>query len=202
MALKTGAEKTGGRSRSRRFIRNALICLGALFLTGYILLAAGLLGEIPGRLIGLLASGNGTEISFRGLRTNIFWSTSVDTVIVADSTGLFVTIAGADVRGSAIGYLLSHHVRSVEVESLDLSLPPEGDSIGPPMPLDSLLLIIEKSIVTGTDRFQLRHGIIYEPIGVIVDSIYLDTRIDRGSGGIYLSIDSVSTILPGFGKVE
>ena len=202
MALSTSAAKSRKGSKPRHFFRIAAVGIAAMLLTGYILLAAGLLGEMPGRLVGLLASGNGTDITFIGLRTDIFWSTNVDTVIVADTTGLVVTVAGVDVRGSGLGYLLSHHVRSLEVESLDLSLPSEGDSLGPPQTLDSLLTVIEESIVAGVDRFQLKHGIIYDPMGVIVDSIYLDTRIDRGSRGVYLSIDSLTTILPGFGRVS
>lgn len=196
-----GTPSQGGR-KTLRVVRLIVAGLGVLLLTGYILLATGLLGEIPGQFAGMLSSRGGVEITFRGLRTDLFWSTSADTVMVTDTTGVVVTVVGAEVEGSALSFLLSRHLKSLQIDSLDIFIPLPTEPSEPPMTLDSILLVTEESIVTGVDRLWLHSGRVHDPLGVIVNSMYLDTRVDRGGDGVLLSVDSASVLLPGFGTIS
>ena len=168
----------------------------------YILLATGFLGDVPGRIISSFVSDDSVTITFRGLRTDIFWSTSADTVIVTDIEGLVVSAASIQIDGNLLYYLVDGHVDQILVDSLSIQLAPET-----PLPNDeptSLLTIldnIDMGVAASTERMSLRYGIITESGCIIVDSMHISTSIDR-IAGIMLNVDSAGVYLPGFGSIR
>ncbi|RKZ08273.1 hypothetical protein DRQ25_09465, partial [Candidatus Fermentibacteria bacterium] len=181
-----------------------IVVFGVLFLmvSFYIFLATGFLGDVPGEIIGSIVSNDTTTISFRGLRTDIFWNTSADTVIVTDFTGLVVSVVSVQIDGNLLYYLVSGHVDQILVDSLSIQLVPEP--ILPPdqaVSVMSVLNDIDLGVAASTDRLYLRYGIITESGDIIVDSMTINTSIERISG-IELNVDSASVYLPDFGSIR
>ncbi|RKZ07884.1 hypothetical protein DRQ25_10425, partial [Candidatus Fermentibacteria bacterium] len=192
-------------SRKRGFSRwFRMIVLGfVLFaLSLYILLATGFLGDVPGNIISSFVSDDSVTITFRGLHTDIFWSTSADTVVVTNIEGLVVSAASIQIDGNLLYYLVNGHVDQILVDSLSIQLAPET-----PLPDDepiSLLTIldnIDMGVAASTERMSLRYGIITESGCIIVDSMHINTSIDR-IPGIVLNVDSAGVYLPGFGSIR
>ncbi|MCD4846898.1 MAG: translocation/assembly module TamB [Candidatus Aegiribacteria sp.] len=187
--------------RTALWIRSTLLGLTFFIVSFYLLLSTGFFAETLGKVTGLLVSDEVTQISFRGLYTDIFWKTSVDSVIVTDNHGFSMIICGTDIQGSLLDFAASRHVDYILVERLEISLPPEtGEVDSIPDSLSTILASIDMGIVTSVDRFILEYGIITDPYGVVLDSMYLDAVIKRESG---VSVDvSASRIeLPGFGQI-
>ncbi|MCK4806409.1 MAG: translocation/assembly module TamB domain-containing protein [Candidatus Aegiribacteria sp.] len=179
------------------------VVLGLLFLvlSLYILLASGFLGDVPGNIIGSIASDDSITIAFRGLRTDIFWNTSADSVIVTDPEGLVVAVTGIQIDGSLLDYLFSGHVDRILVDRLNINLAPDPDvEYDQSDSLISILNSIDTGIAASTDRLYLRYGIITESSATIIDSMYIDASIERVSG-IALNVDSAGVYLPGFGSI-
>lgn len=185
----------------RSWIRSVLGGLLLLLLTFYLLLATGLLGEAPGKIIAAVIPNGTTSVRFSGLRTDLFWSTSADSVIVSGEDGLRVEVTGAEIQGSVPEYLFTGHLNSARVAGLAISLPTSPD---PPLqPPDSLLTIlqnIDTGIAASTDRLLLDYGIITDAGVTLIDSMYLDGSITR-MAGVTLDVDSVGVFLPGFGSI-
>ncbi|OPL17862.1 MAG: hypothetical protein AVO35_08265 [Candidatus Aegiribacteria sp. MLS_C] len=192
------SSRAGGKLR--KWTRAALLGFLLLAVSFYVLLAAGLLGEVPGTIAGALASGDSLEISFRGLRTDLFWNTSADTVRVLTDSGLEVVVAGADIGGSVTDYLLNGHVGMVTVESLFIGLPEDSGDEGGADSLVAVLESIDKGIVVSTELLLLEYGTIRDPSGVVLDSMYLRCSIDR-IAGVHLQVDSAGVYLPGLGGI-
>lgn len=188
------------RGGFRSWFRSVLGGFLLLLLTFYLLLATGLLGEAPGKIIGSVISDDTTSVSFRGLRTDLFWSTSADSVIVSGENGLRIEVTGAHIQGNVPEYLLTGHVSSARVAGLAISLPAVADPQPPPDSLLTILQEIETSIAVSTDRLQLEYGIITDAGVTLVDSMYLDASITR-MGGVSLDVDSAGVSLPGFGRI-
>ncbi len=187
--------------RATLWIRTTLLGLFLLIISFYLLLATGFLGEMLGKVTGMIVSNETTQISFKGLRTDIFWKTTADSVIVIDNHGLRIVICGADIQGSLLDFLASRHIDYILVERLEINLPPEtGEVDSIPDSLCAILASIDKGIVVDTDRLILDYGRITDPFGVVLDSMYLDAVIKRESG---VSVDvSTSRInLPNFGQI-
>lgn len=185
----------------RSWIRSVLGGLILLLLTFYLLLATGLLGETPGKIVGAVISDDTTSISFRGLRTDIFWSTSADSVIVSGEDGLRVEVTGAEIRGSVPEYLFTGHVNGVRVAGLEIGLPADEDTPRPPPDsLHTILRNIDTGIAVSTDRLLLDYGIITDGGETMIDSMYLDCSITRMTG-VALDVDSAGVFLPGFGGI-
>ncbi|NOQ23521.1 MAG: hypothetical protein GQ565_12860 [Candidatus Aegiribacteria sp.] len=183
------------------WFRKAMLGLLFLVLSLYILLAAGFLGDVPGNIIGSIVSDEITQISFRGLRTDIFRNTSADSVIVTDSEGLVVAVTGIQIDGNLVYYLFSGHVDQILVDRLNIRLAPDtGVQCEQPDSLLSILNDIDAGIAASTDRLYLRYGIITEPSGTIIDSMHISASIERVSG-VTLNIDSAGIYLPGFGSI-
>jgi hypothetical protein len=195
------AIRRSGRSRLARGAVRVLLCLSALLLVLYILLAAGLLGEMPGMLVGALSSSGGTTVEFRGLRTDLFWNTSVDTVLVTAPDGLTVLVGFASIHGSGLDYLVNRHVREVRVRTLEIALSQGPEDTLPPQSVEAVLDVIDASIPTSADLLTLDYGRIIDGSATVVDSMHLETSVDRGSG-VELNVDSVRVHLPGFGLIE
>ncbi len=187
--------------RTALWIRSALLGLFLLITSFYLLLATGFFGETLGKVTGMIASDDITQISFRGLRTDIFWNTRADSVIVTDHTGLKIVICGADIQGSLLDFLTSRHVDYVMVERLDIDLPPEvADEDTVPILLSEILASIDMGIATSTNGLIVEYGRITDPYGVILDSMYLDAVIKRESG-VTVDVNSARVELPGFGQI-
>lgn len=184
----------------RSWIRSVLGGLLLLLLTFYLLLATGLLGEAPGKIIGAVISDDTTSVTFRGLRTDLFWSTSADSVIVSGEDGLRIEVTGAEIQGNVPEYLFTGHVNSARVAALGISLPTVADPRPPPDSLLTILQNIETSIAVSTDRLQLEYGIITDSGVTLVDSMYLDASINK-MAGVALDVDSAGVFLPGFGII-
>lgn len=182
-------------------IRMILLGFALLVVSLYILLASGFLGDATGKIIGGIVSDESVTLVFKGLRTDIFWSTSADSVIVSDPEGLIVAVTGVQIDGSLLDYLLSRHVDQILVDVLNIQLSPESDvQDDQPDSLISILDDIDGGIVVSTDRLLLQYGIITEPSGTLIDSMYLDASIERGLG-VAVNVDSAGIDLPGFGKI-
>ncbi|MCK4504880.1 MAG: translocation/assembly module TamB domain-containing protein [Candidatus Aegiribacteria sp.] len=188
--------------RTALWVRTTLLGLFFLIISFYLLLATGFLGETLGKVTGMIVSDEVTQISFRGLRTDIFWNTIADSVIVIDNHGLKIAICGTEIQGSLLDFLKSRHLDYIMVERLEINLPPEtGEADSVPDSLSSILASIDKGIVISTDGFILEYGIITDPFGVILDSMYLDAVIKRESG-VSVDVNSARVELPGFGQIR
>ncbi len=184
------------------WIRSALLGLIFFITSFYLLLSNGFFAETLGEVTGMIVSDEVTQISFRGLRTDIFWKTTADSVIVTDNHGLKITICGTDIRGSLFDFLASRHVDYIMVERLEINLPPEtGEADSIPDSLSTILADIDKGIAVSTDGFILEYGIITDPYGVILDSMYLNAVINRESG-VSVDVNSARVELPGFGQIR
>ena len=182
-------------------LRTILLGFILLVLSFYIFLAGGFLGDVAGKIIGGIVSDESITLAFRGLRTDIFWSTSADSVIVSDPEGLVVAVTGVQIDGSLLDYLLSTHVDEILVDRLNIQLAPDtGIRDNQPDSLISLLNDIDGGIAVSTDRLLLRYGIITESSGILIDSMYFDASIERSSG-VALYVDSAGIDLPGFGRI-
>ena len=187
------------------------VVLGLLFLvlSLYILLASGFLGDVPGNIIGSIASDDSITIAFRGLRTDIFWNTSADSVIVTDPEGLVVAVTGIQIDGSLLDYLFSGHVDRILVDRLNINLAPDPDvEYDQSDSLISILNSIDTGIAASTDRLYLRYGIITESSATIIDSMYIDASIEREMSKIedmpgdytMTALIGLSRVLERFGK--
>ncbi len=195
------SSRTVGKS-FRAWARGVLLGLFLLLLSMYVLLATGFLGEAPGRIISAIASNDSMSIEFRGLRTDLFWSTSADSVIVSGKDGLMVVVSGADIDGSVLDYLFNGHVDAVTVESLGISIPVLPEIQGsPPDSLIEILRNIDIGIAVSTDRLVLDFGTIDYEGSTIIDSMFIDCSVDR-MAGVLLQVDSAGIFLPGFGSIR
>ncbi len=189
------------RCRLIQWLKKILLGFLLLLVSLYILLATGFLGDVPGKIAGLLASDKRTSLVFRGLHTDIFWNTSADSVIVYDSNGLVVAVSGVQIHGSLFDYLLSGHVNRVIVDRLVIELSSDDSaSQHQSESLDSILCSIDAGIAVSTDRLLLWNGMITDPSGIIIDSMYFDASIDK-TVGVAVYVDSAGVNLPGFGRI-
>jgi len=192
------------KRRGRLILWLRTVLLGFLFLliSLYVFLATGFLSDVPGKIAGSLASNDSVSLVFRGLHTDVFWNTSADSVIVSDSEGLVVAVSGVQIHGSLFDYLLNGHVNRVIVDRLAIQLP--SYDMGPQHQSESLDFIlnnIDEGIAVSTNRLLLRHGMITDPSGIIIDSMYFDASIDK-TVGVAVDVDSAGVNLPGFGRIR
>ena len=188
--------------RIRTWLRLVLAGLVLMLLSLYVLLVTGALGEGPGLIAGALASTDSVTVRFSGLRSDLFWSTSADSVVVTGIDGLSITVDEADVKGSVLDFLLFSHVDTVTVSYLDIALPETGrDPEAPPDSLTSILSGIDEGIVVSADRLLLANGRIMEGSVTVLDSMRLDCSVNRVAG-VVLEVDSAGIHLPDLGTLE
>ncbi len=164
----------------------------------YLILASGSLSGLIRRVVLMATSGGEAVVDVYGGSSNLFRSTSVDSVVVTNDSGLRVAVYGASVTGSLYGYLVGGHVKQISVDSLIIVTPEPSDD-----PPDSSLAPIftgtMAGIVTRADRVLLGYGRITDPAGtVLTDSMFLDasiTDIDIPT----IEITSAKSFIPLFG---
>jgi hypothetical protein len=171
-----------------------------LLLSAYLAVLSGFMGETLGSLIGDMLSTDSLTVSIRGLKTDVFWTTTVEEVEVADLRGLVVTVEDARVSGAVHSFALSRHLRLVEAGMLTILLPPHRDD-GDTTTLAEILEDIDEGIVTGADTLRLLDGSISDTAGVLLDDMFLDASVSRGRG-VVVSAARASLWIRGFGVVS
>jgi hypothetical protein len=112
-------------------------------------------------------------VSVYGSRSNLFSSTSVDSVIVTNDRDLKVAVHGATVRGSVFSFLFSRQVETITVDSLIIRTPMPSDE-PPDSSLSPIFTGTMAGIVTRAERLELSYGRIVDCNGVLlVDSMFL-----------------------------
>ncbi len=201
MLSRTDSRGSSRMKKAALWIRITLLGLFLLIISFYLLLSSGFFGEALGKVVSTIVSDEVTQISFKGLRTDIFWNTIADSVIVIDNHGLKIAISGTAIQGSLLDFLASRHVDYILVDRLEINLPPEtGEADSIPTLLSEILENIDMGIAVSTDGFILEYGIITDPYGIILDSMYLDAVIKRKSG-VSVDVNSARVVLPGFGQI-
>lgn len=171
-----------------------------MLLSAYLAILSGFMGETLGTLTGDLLSSESLTVSVRGLRTDVFWNTSVEEVEVADQRGLVVTVEDARVSGAVHSFVLSRHLRLVEAGMLTILLPPPSDD-GDTTTLAEIFDAIDAGIVTGADTLRLLDGSISDSAGVLLDDMFLDASVSRGRG-VDVSAARASLWIRDFGVVS
>jgi len=189
------------RTVRRRFL--PLLSLGgliALLLNIYVFLAAGWLDRVATSLIHGITAGEEVSVGVYGLKSDLFWSTSVDSVVVRGERGLVVRLVPARVRGSVPSFLLGTGLDSIGVGRLEVAVAapsPEKE----PDTLSCILEGIRSGFVTSTGLLTLEYGIVHEGGRPLVDSMSITTSVSLGEG-VDLGVDSVAAVLPELGRLE
>lgn len=166
----------------------------------YILWAVGFLDCAAGKIVSTLASSDEVEINIVNLRSDIFWATTVDSVVVITSSGVRVEVLAPVIEGSALDYLLNRHLSGLAVESVEVEIPPSSGRKEPSGLVD-VLNDISSGFVTGIDHLDIANGRVMDINGSIVDSIFLRTGISL-QNGIELTVDSVEAFVRNVGMLH
>jgi len=189
------------RTVRRRFLPLlSLAGLAALLLNVYVFLAAGWLDRAATSLVHGLTAGEDVSVGVYGLRSDLFWSTSVDSVVVRGEGGLVVRVVPARVRGSVPSYLLGTGVDSIGAGRLEVAVAvpsPEEE----PDTVACILEDIRSGFVTSSGMLTLEYGIVHEGGRPLVDSMSIATSVSLGEG-VELFVDSVEAVLPGLGRLS
>jgi len=166
----------------------------------YLMLVLGILSPLAGILISSIASTDTSSVAVYGLRSDLFWKTSADSVVVRDQTGLRVFVGNADIEGSVFSYLNEDHVNSIEIDILEIHL---ADSLADDehSTLSRILSDIDEGIVVGVDRLLLHYGRITDFEGVLLDSMSIDAFIVRGAG-VEVNASSAVVDIRDFGTIR
>lgn len=182
-------------------LRKLLLVTVALLLVFYLALCTGLLSPLIDSLVSRAVSSRETSVNVYGIRTDLFWRTTVDSIVVTDIDGLVVKVDGSRIMGSLPGYLLTGHVRGIDVERLDILLPPLPDEESEPDSLCTILRIIDVSVVVTTGRLKVDYGRIHYPDAPLLDSIALETSIHRAPA-LELEVAHAAVELTGIGPIS
>jgi hypothetical protein len=165
-------------------------------------MVTGLLSPVLDGIVSGAASSPGSDVRVSGLKTDIFWTSSVDSVVVTGEDGLVVRVIDGTVAGSLPVYLMSGRVRGIDVGYLDILLPPPATTPSSST-FDGTLGDIDRSVVATTDLLWLHGGRIGYPDAPLLDSMSLETSITREPAlELGLRIGEASAVLPGFGRVS
>ena len=179
----------------------AIAAVSTLFLVIYALLATGSMEGVVRSLVHRFTAGQDVTVSVYGGSSNIFYSTSVDSVVVSNDRGLRVSVCGATISGSVYSYFFNHRVSGISVDSLVIIVPSPSDE-----PPDSSLMPVftgtMAGIVTRTDNLTLHYGRVVNYDGtVLVDSMYLNGAI-REMDHPEIEVREASSYIPLFGPVS
>jgi hypothetical protein len=188
------------RTVRRRFLPLLFLAgLVVLLLNLYVFLAAGWLDRAATSLVHRLTAGEEVSVGVYGLRSDLFWSTSVDSVVVRGGRGLVVRVVPARIRGSVPSYLLGMGLDSIGAGTLEVALPaPDPDP--EPDTLACILEDIRSGLVTSTGVLTLEYGIVHHRGQTVVDSMAIVTSVSRDDG-VGLQVESVRAVLPPVGRL-
>jgi hypothetical protein len=164
------------------------------------MLVLGILSPLAGILISSIASTDTSSVAVYGLRSDLFWNTSVDSVVVRDQTGLRVFVGNTDVEGSIFSYINEDHVNSIEIDFLEIRLadfPTDDEDVT----LSRVLSDIDEGIPVGVDRLLLHYGRITDFDGVLLDSMSIDASIVRDAG-VEVNASSAVVDIRDFGTIR
>lgn len=178
-----------------------LAAVSTLFLIFYGLLSTGAMEGVVRSIVHRVTAGEDVTVSIYGGSSDIFYSTSVDSVVVTNERGLRVSVCGAKVSGSVYSFLFNHDVNNVSVDSLVIIVPFPSDA-----PPDSSLLPVftgtMAGIVTTTDDLTLKYGRVVNYDGtILVDSMYMDGSITRRDTPV-IEVREAYSFIPLFGPVS
>ena len=117
------------------------------------MLVLGILSPVAGILISSITSTNTSHVAVYGLRSDLFWNTSADSVVVRDQTGLRVFVGNADIEGNVFLYITEDHVNSITIDFLEIDLadsPAEDEHTA----LSRILDGIDEGIPVGVDSLR------------------------------------------------
>ncbi|MBN1435038.1 translocation/assembly module TamB domain-containing protein [Candidatus Fermentibacterales bacterium] len=182
-----------------RWLAAASLGLFLLLLTFYALWALGFLDQAVGMIISSVASSDSITIRVVCPRSDLFWSTSVDTVVVLTHDGVRVVVSDVDIDGSAVSYLAGRGLRRLRAGEVVVEVPLR-DSTGPSGTLPEVLASVEDGIVTTVDSLLVEAGRVRVHGVDVADSIFLATGLIVDNGAV-LRIDSLSAVVPRAGRV-
>ena len=167
-----------------------------LFLVSFcVLWASGFLDHSAGLIVSALASSDSLEVRVVSLRSNLFWSTTVDTVLVRTAGGVTVLVTGARVDGSLADFVTRRHLRGVYADGVIVDVQTVADTTEETT-LPEVLGSVQYGIVTAADTLLVTGGYVRVGEDLIVDSMYLATRVGLENGA-ELMIDSASAVVTG-----
>ena len=183
-----------------RPLRIGILVMLSLVFGLYLMLVLGILSPLAGILISSIASTDTSSVAVYGLKSDLFWNTSADSVVILDQTGLRVFVGNADIEGSVFSYLNEDHVNSIEVGFLEIHL---ADSLTDDehVTLSSILGDIDEGIPVGVDRLLLHYGRITDFEGVLLDSMSIDASIVRDAG-VEVNASSAVVDIRDFGTIR
>ena len=191
-------------ARPSKYFRKGCLAAAAgavvLLVVFYLLLASGALEGLVRAIVHRATAGQESIVNIYGGASDLFSSTSVDSVVVTNDRGLKVAVYGARVQGSVFDYLFRHSVDAITVDSLVIIT--AGPSDKPPdTSLSPIFQGTLAGIVTRADRVELAYGRITDIQGtVLVDSMSLDASITSIDTAAVQIVSAVSQ-LPGIGMV-
>ena len=186
--------------RAARFPLLVLLGLLLLLVNIYVFLAAGWLDRVATVLVLELTSGEEASVGVYGLRSDLFWRTSADSVVVRGPDELVVRIAAAGVRGSAVSFLMGGGLDSIGVGLLEVGVA-ETDSAEAPDSLSCILEDIRGGFVTSANMLTLEYGYVHQRGIMLVDSMSISTSVDL-SEDLDLQVSSATVHLPDVGLLR
>ncbi len=162
-----------------------------LVLSSYLVLVSGMLDRITGRIVGEMLSTDRIVVSIPSISTDLFWRSSVDTVLVEGSDGLVVRVCDGRVRGALHGFLLQRSVREVTAGTLEITIPAPRQG-GPHSTLVQILDAIDRGIVCSADSLRLGYGRIVDSEGLLLDSMSISASVARSNDGATVSAASAA----------
>ncbi len=169
------------------------------FAVFYVMLATGHLGGLIHLIVLKATSGEeGEAVHVYGGSSDLFSYIRADSVVVVNDLGLRVAVFGADVKGSAVDYLVRSDVQCISVDSLVIRTPLPSD--GPPdSSLAPIFLGTMDGMVTRTDTIKVAYGRVTDPEDLIlVDSMELNARI-VDIENVELDVRAAAAFIPTFG---
>ena len=189
---------------SNPFRRGCLItaAVAAIMMVSFVLLlSSGALEGLVREIVLRATSGEDMVVLVYGGTSNLFSSTSVDSVIVTDSRGLKVELHGASVSGSVFRFLLNRSVESIHMDTL-LVVTPSPYQESADSTLASVFAKMLEGFAAKADRVELDYGRITDHEGaLLMDSLQLKASI-TDIENVTVELISVNSFIPLFGRVS
>jgi hypothetical protein len=159
-----------------------------MVLSSYLLLLLGVFDRTIGRITGEALSTDSVTVSIGSIHTDLFWRSTVDTVLVTDPHGLLVRVCDGDVRGALHVFLASRSVREVRAATLEIAVPRPVPG-RPRTTVADILVSIDRGVICSADSLVLDYGFITDSAGILIDSMSFTGTVGRDNG---ISVSAVS----------